>query len=185
MLDLCGGTADLAILAAGAVGTSGRVTLYDFSPEMIYAGMFKISKTPFVQTVNFVCGDAEEIAASDDSFDTALIGFGLRNLSNMEKGLREVHRVIKPGGKLVCLEFSQPVFPLLRRLYDIYSFYVIPFAGKVFSGSSDAYNYLPLSIRKFPLPEKLSSIMQDAGFSNIIYKRLTNGIAVIHAATKL
>ena len=185
VLDVCGGTADLAISAAKAVGEGGHVTLYDFSLKMIGAGISKIKKMPVAGAVNPVCGDAECIALRDSTIDAILIGFGLRNLSDMEAGLREMYRVLKPGGKLICLEFSKPLPGLFSMAYDIYSFRVMPVAGRLLAGSEAAYNYLPESIRKFPLPDKLSSIIQAAGFSEVIYKKLTKGIAVIHTGIKI
>ncbi len=182
VLDLCGGTGDLAMLAAPMVGKSGHIVLYDFSPEMIREGRHKINKA--AARIYPICGDAENIAIRDNTFDRVFIGFGLRNLSDMEKGLREIFRVLKPSGKLLCLEFSQPVSPVMRILYNLYSFTIIPMAGKIIAGSTEAYKYLPQSIRAFPLPEKLSEIMGHTGFSEVSYKRLTNGIAVIHVATK-
>lgn len=182
VLDLCGGTGDLAVLAAQKVGRAGYIVIYDFSLEMIRKGKHKISNT--AARIYPVCGDAENIAIPDSSFDRVFIGFGLRNLSDMEKGLKEIHRVLKPSGKLICLEFSQPVSPVMQFLYNIYSFSIIPLAGKIIAGSTEAYKYLPQSIREFPLPEKLSEVMIHTGFSEVSYKRLTNGIAVIHVATK-
>lgn len=184
VLDVCAGTADLAILAAQAAGASGRVVVYDFSLEMMQAGRFKIEKTSLSPVINYVCGDAERIAARDNIFNAVLIGFGLRNLSDMEKGLKEMHRVLRPEGKIMCLEFSRPAFPFFRWLYDIYSFYAIPLAGKLIGGSREAYTYLPQSIRSFPLPEEISSIIRKTGFSDVTCKRLTNGVAVIHIGTK-
>ena len=184
VLDLCGGTADLAILAARAAGSAGRVLVYDFSLGMMQAGKPKIEKTSLSSVIKCVCGDAGRIAARDNIFDAVLIGFGLRNLAEMGQSLDEMYRVLRPGGKLVCLEFSRPAFPLFRWLYDIYSFYVIPLAGKLITGSREAYTYLPRSIRSFPLPEDLSSIIGEAGFSDVAFKRLTNGVAVIHIGTK-
>ena len=179
VLDLCGGTADLA-LAADRAGAQS-VTVCDFSLEMMAVGK---KKTAAVAAISFICGDAQRIACAGASFDVALIGFGLRNLADREQGLREMLRVLKPGGRLVCLEFSTPVWPWFRRLYDFYSRYIIPTAGLLIAGSREAYEYLPDSIKKFPLPEELALMMQAAGFSNVTYARLTNGIAAIHTGRK-
>jgi demethylmenaquinone methyltransferase/2-methoxy-6-polyprenyl-1,4-benzoquinol methylase len=184
VLDLCGGTADLAILAARSVGAKGKAVVYDFSIDMMQAGLSKIEKTSRASALRHVCGDAGSIAAHDSTFDAVLIGFGLRNLPDREQGLQEMHRVLKPGGRLICLEFSRPTFIFLRWFYDMYSFYAIPLAGKIIGGSMDAYTYLPQSIRSFPLPDDLSAIINKAGFSDVTYRRLTNGIAVIHAGIK-
>ena len=179
VLDLCGGTADLALAAARA--GAQFVTVCDFSPEMMAVGKKMAAAVP---GISFVCGDAQRIACADASFDVVLIGFGLRNLADREQGLREMLRVLKPGGRLVCLEFSTPVWPWFRRLYDFYSRYIIPTAGLLIAGSREAYEYLPDSIKKFPLPEELARMMQAAGFSDVTYARLTNGIAAIHTGRK-
>jgi demethylmenaquinone methyltransferase/2-methoxy-6-polyprenyl-1,4-benzoquinol methylase len=179
VLDLCGGTADLALRAARAGAQS--VTVLDFSPEMLRMGRKKAAGFP---TISFICGDAQHMDCPDASFDVVLIGFGLRNLSDRQQGLREMLRVLKPGGRLVCLEFSTPVWSWFRSLYDFYSRYVIPAAGLLIAGSREAYEYLPDSIKKFPLPEELADEMRGAGFSSVGYMRLTNGIAAIHSGEK-
>ena len=181
VLDVCGGTADLAIRAARLTGTQGRVVVYDFSREMIKAGR---QKTAAGTTIRFVCGDAHQMSFKKYCFDTALIGFGLRNLQHIPRGLDQINRILKPGGRLVCLEFSQPVTPWFRWLYDRYSRYVIPVMGKLITGSRDAYAYLPDSIRKFPLPNELATLMAQAGFADVHYTRLLNGIAAIHVGVK-
>lgn len=182
VLDVCGGTGDLAALTARRLGASGSVTLYDFSLEMINTGR----KRSNVRTrpVNHICGDASALALKDQYFDVVLIGFGLRNLADMNAGLREFRRVLKPGGRLVCLEFSQPVAPLMRRIYDVYSYRVIPVLGRLITGSREAYTYLPDSIRQFPPPERLRQLFEQAGFSNATYRLLTGGIAAIHTGLK-
>ena len=113
-----------------------------------------------------------------------MVGFGIRNLTNFEVGFKEMHRVLKPGGKIMCLEFSEPVTPWFRSLYDFYSFYIMPSLGKLLAGCAPAYTYLPESIRMFPGPEELAAILRGMGFTGIKYRRLTNGIAVIHLGIK-
>ncbi|MEI6125171.1 MAG: bifunctional demethylmenaquinone methyltransferase/2-methoxy-6-polyprenyl-1,4-benzoquinol methylase UbiE [Pseudomonadota bacterium] len=184
VLDVCGGTADLAIRAARSVGGAGRVAVYDFSSKMLSVGKTKAAAAVLSHPVCFVCGDAGQIAAKDALFEVVLIGFGLRNLADREKGLREMLRVLKPGGRLICLEFSRPVNPWFRVIYDLYSLYGIPFIGKAVGGSREAYTYLPDSIRSFPSPEQLSLIFNKAGFTEVRYTRLTNGIAAIHVGIK-
>ena len=184
VLDVCGGTGDLAILAAGAVSPAGHVTLYDFSSAMINAGMFKKNNSSIRNRVQYIQGDAQEISFQEQSFDVAMVGFGIRNVIDMKKAFKEMYRVLKPGGKMMCLEFSKPTSPLFRLLYDYYSFYIIPFLGKSITGSIQAYTHLPESIRTFPSPEKLSDILKIIGFLHITHKKLTNGIAVIHLAKK-
>jgi len=184
VLDVCGGTGDLAILAAGAVSPAGHVTLYDFSSAMINAGRFKKNNSSIRNRVQYIQGDAQEISFQEQSFDAAMVGFGIRNVIDMKKAFKEMYRVLKPGGKMMCLEFSKPTSPLFRLLYDYYSFYIIPFLGKSITGSIQAYTHLPESIRTFPSPEKLSDILKIIGFLHITHKKLTNGIAVIHLAKK-
>jgi demethylmenaquinone methyltransferase/2-methoxy-6-polyprenyl-1,4-benzoquinol methylase len=131
-----------------------------------------------------VQGDAECISFPGRHFDAAMVGFGIRNVTHMQKGFEEMYRALKPGGKLMCLEFSKPTWPVFRWLYDFYSFYIMPFIGELLVGSKKAYTHLPESIRMFPLPNELSNLLKKIGFSQITYRRLTNGIAVIHLAVK-
>lgn len=184
VLDVCGGTGDLSILAARAVGPSGRVILYDINRRMMEVGRPKVARSLYGKSILYAQGDAEEISFPDERFDGAVVGFGIRNLTHMEKGFKEMHRVLKPGGKLMCLEFSKPVAPLFRWLYDIYSFHLMPLLGQFIVGSRAAYTYLPESIRMFPLPDELTAMLQSIGFSQLTHRKLTNGIAVIHLGIK-
>jgi len=184
VVDLCGGTADLTIRIAREIGPEGRVYLYDINRAMMEVGRYKISRSSSVGRIRLIQGDAERMACCSGQFDGAIVGFGIRNLTRMEEGFKEMHRVLKPGGKMVCLEFSRPTFPWFRRLYDIYSFHIMPWVGKLFTGHREAYTYLPESIRKFPLQEELSSRLRDIGFTEVSYRNLTNGIAVIHQGVK-
>jgi demethylmenaquinone methyltransferase/2-methoxy-6-polyprenyl-1,4-benzoquinol methylase len=180
VIDVCGGTGDLSILAAHAVGASGRVIIYDINRAMLEMGRPKVAKSAGARRITYVQGNAEQISFPDQRFDAAMVGFGIRNLTHVEGGFREIHRILKPGGKLMCLEFSRPTSPLFRWLYDMYSFHIMPALGWLIVGSKRAYTYLPESIRLFPLPEELSAILEDAGFSQVTYRKLTNGIAVVH-----
>ena len=184
VLDVCGGTGDLSILAVREVGLSGRVILYDINRAMMDMGKSKVANSSYGNNVLYVQGDAEEISIKDQIFDAAFVGFGIRNLTHMEKGFKEMYRVLKPGGKLMCLDLSKPTDPLFRWLYDFYSFYIMPFLGGILTGSRRAYTYLPESIRVFPLPDELTAILKKAGFSRITYRKLTNGMAVVHLAKK-
>jgi demethylmenaquinone methyltransferase/2-methoxy-6-polyprenyl-1,4-benzoquinol methylase len=182
VLDVCGGTGDLAILAARRVGPGGQVVIYDINRAMIAAGVHKLQGRPWGARIRHVQGDAERIAFPASSFDAVMVGFGIRNVTHMRQGFAEMHRVLKPGGRLLCLEFSRPVGPVFRALYDIYSFYVMPFLGELIAGSRNAYTHLPESIRVFPLPDELAGMLRHAGFSRVEYRRFTNGIAVAHLA---
>ena len=184
VLDVCGGTGDLAILAARQIGPRGSVTVYDINRAMILAGLHKVAHKKIENRMRYVQGNAESISFPDRYFEAAMVGFGIRNVTNMEKGFEEMFRVLKPGGKMMCLEFSKPTFQPFRRLYDFYSFYIMPFLGELLAGSRKAYTHLPESIRMFPMPDELSALLKKIGFSRVSYKRLTNGIAVIHLAVK-
>ena len=184
VLDVCGGTGDLAILGARRVGPRGRVVIYDINRAMIEAGLHKVRGGSLAGVIRHVQGDAEQIAFPDQSFDAAVVGFGIRNVTRMPQGFAEMHRVLKPGGQLMCLEFSRPVWPVFRWLYDAYSFYLMPFLGELIAGSRKAYTHLPESIRMFPLPEELADMLRKIGFSRVRYRRFTNGIAVAHLAVK-
>jgi demethylmenaquinone methyltransferase/2-methoxy-6-polyprenyl-1,4-benzoquinol methylase len=184
ILDVCGGTGDLAILAARAVGPGGRVVIYDINRAMIQAGMHKVINTDIEDRLGYIQGNAESISFADRHFDSAMVGFGIRNVTHMKKGFEEMYRVLKPGGKLMCLEFSKPTWPVFRWLYDFYSFYIMPFLGQLIAGNRRAYAHLSESIRMFPLPDELAELLEHIGFSKVSYRSLTNGIAVIHLAIK-
>ncbi|MBM4285472.1 MAG: bifunctional demethylmenaquinone methyltransferase/2-methoxy-6-polyprenyl-1,4-benzoquinol methylase UbiE [Deltaproteobacteria bacterium] len=182
--DICGGTGDLAVLAAPRVGGAGRVFIYDFSREMLNRGRTKAGRTATPRVVRLVQGDAQRLAFRSAGLDAAIVGFGIRNLTDLEGGFREIHRVLKPGGRFVCLEFSQPPRAWFRRLYDLYSYAVMPLVGRLLAGCREAYTYLPDSIRAFPLPDVLAECLVAAGFRQVTYRRLTGGIAVIHRGVK-
>ncbi|HQN20178.1 MAG TPA: bifunctional demethylmenaquinone methyltransferase/2-methoxy-6-polyprenyl-1,4-benzoquinol methylase UbiE [Syntrophobacteraceae bacterium] len=184
VLDICGGTADLSLFAARDIGTSGLVALCDINRKMMEIGRSKMQASPFGRRITFIQGDAEKLPLADNTFDAAMVGFGIRNLTHMEEGFKEIHRVLKPHGRMMCLEFSHPVTPWFRTLYDWYSFYLIPAIGKILVGSRQAYTYLPESIRLFPGPDELKAVLENIGFSQVIYRRFTDGIAVAHLGVK-
>lgn len=184
VIDVCGGTADLSILAAKATGPEGNVILYDMNRAMMEAGKPKVAQASLAGRIRYVQGDAELNSFLRNQFDCAMAGFGIRNLTHMERGLAEMYRVLKPGGKLMFLEFSLPTSFWFRALYDFYSFRLMPLAGKLLTGSREAYVYLPESIRKFPSPDELTALLRNIGFSRVNYQRLTNGIAVIYTGIK-
>jgi len=184
VLDVCGGTGDLAILAAKPVGEAGRVIIYDINRAMIEAGLHKVNHSPLKKRIGFIQGDAERLPFPDGHFDAAMVGFGIRNVTRMDQGFKEMCRVLKPGGKMMCLEFSKPTAPVFRFLYDIYSFQLMPLLGDLIAGSRKAYLHLPESIRTFALPHELTAILKRVGFSRVTERKLTNGIAMIHLAVK-
>ncbi len=184
VLDVCGGTGDLAVLAARHTGNAEKVILYDINMEMILAGKSKKNNVAIRSNMSYIQGDIESMSFSDNSVDAVMVGYGIRNVTRMEAGFRELYRVLKPGGKFMCLEFSKPVNPVFRWLYDFYSFHVMPWIGQIIAGTRSAYLHLPETIRLFPMPDELSEILRETGFVNVGYKRLTNGISVIHTGEK-
>ncbi len=184
VLDVCGGTADLSLRAAAQVGPSGSVVLYDFNRAMIEVGVGKVAASPRRAGIGFIQGDAEMLSVADGTFDAAMAGFGIRNLTSWERGLEEIHRILKPGGTFMCLEFCQPPSKWFRRLYDFYSFHVMPRVGQLLVGTRSAYLYLPESIRVFPEPPELVRIFGRIGFERTRYRLMTGGIAAIYIAQK-
>lgn len=184
VIDVCGGTADLSLMAAKDIGKEGEIILYDINWAMMGTGRPKVNRSPYAGNIRYVQGNAEQISFSDNSFDAAMVGFGIRNLTNPLNGFKEMHRILKPGGRIMCLEFSEPVSPWFRSLYDFYSFHIMPTVGKLLAGCAPAYSYLPESIRMFPGPRELAYDLIDIGFTDVKFRRLTDGIAVIHIGTK-
>ncbi|MBI5236669.1 MAG: bifunctional demethylmenaquinone methyltransferase/2-methoxy-6-polyprenyl-1,4-benzoquinol methylase UbiE [Deltaproteobacteria bacterium] len=184
-LDVAGGTADIAMLMAGRVGAGGNVVVYDINGEMLKTGRTKCVDRGFLKNVSFVQGNAEDIAFDDNTFHTATVGFGIRNVTHLDKAFAEMRRVVKPGGKVICLEFSKPQSAILASLYDIYSFSVIPRVGEMITGNRAAYVYLPESIRNFPPQDALKKIMEDAGLFRVRYRNLFNGIVAMHVGYKV
>jgi demethylmenaquinone methyltransferase / 2-methoxy-6-polyprenyl-1,4-benzoquinol methylase len=185
VLDVCGGTGDLSVLAVRKVGPSGKVVLSDINRIMVETGRGKATHGEVRRKVLRVVSDAELMALKSDTFDAAMAGFGIRNLVHMERGLKEIYRLLKPGGRFVCLEFSRPTSVWFRCLYDFYSFRVMPVVSFVFLGSREPFTYLPESIRLFPAPDKFSQFLERAGFRNVTYRMLTNGIAAMHRGDKM
>ncbi|WP_373499313.1 class I SAM-dependent methyltransferase [Desulfococcus sp.] len=184
VLDVCGGTGDLSVMARKAVGPSGKVVLYDINWDMIHAGRIKPTNAGSRRGILYVQGDAERISFPDGAFDVVMVGFAVRNITHMKQAFREMCRVLKPGGRFLCLEFSKPVWPWFRWLYDFYSFQIMPLLGDLVLGERKAYTCLPETIRLFLMPDELTEVLTSAGFSGVTYERMTNGIAVAHTGTK-
>lgn len=179
-LDACAGTLDLSIEIAKRAKFTGEVVATDFAFPMLAAGLHKIDG----RRVRAVCGDALRLPLPDGAFDGAVVGFGVRNLASVHDGLRELARVLKPGGKLVILEFTTPTWQPFRALYLTYFTRVLPVVGNALSKHPGAYTYLPQSVLEFPQPENLAGIMESAGLQHVQWQTLTGGIAAIHSGTK-
>lgn len=184
-IDVCGGTADIAMLMAKRVGEKGKIVVYDINREMLEIGRDKCIDSGFLKNIRYVQGDAEEIGFEDNTFHCATVGFGIRNVTHLETAFKEMTRVVKPGGRVICLEFSHPTSKVFGKLYDLYSFKVMPEIGELVTGNRGAYTYLPESIRKFPPQEELKKILEDVGLFKVKYYNLFNGIAAVHIGVKV
>lgn len=179
-LDACAGTYDLSLELSSRRGFQGRILAVDFAGPMLAQGRDKIAGTE----ISGVCGDALALPFQDGTFQGAMVAFGVRNLSDVSKGLREFARILEPGRRLVVLEFTEPPNPVLRGLYTFYFHRVLPWVGKMVSGHPWAYTYLPRSVTEFPDPATLSEMMAEAGFSRVDWEFLTGGIAALHVGIR-
>ncbi len=184
VLDIAGGTGDLAARFSRLVGDEGRVVLADINESMLNVGRDKLIDTGHLGNIEFVQADAQYLPFPDDTFDCITIAFGLRNVTDKNLALRAMLRVLKPGGRLLVLEFSKPESELLGKAYDGYSFKVLPLMGQLVAGDSDSYRYLAESIRMHPDQETLKDMMEDAGFSRCEYHNMTGGIVALHKGVK-
>ncbi len=184
-LDVAGGTGDLAAGMAKQVGASGLVVLTDINAAMLSHGRDALTDRGLVANVRYSIANAETLPFPDSSFDCVTIGFGLRNVTDKAAALRSMARVLKPGGQLLILEFSHPVVPGLKPIYDAYSFTVLPWLGKVVAKDAESYRYLAESIRRFPQQEQLLDMMGEAGLENCRYHNLTGGIVALHRGYRL
>ncbi len=185
VLDLAGGTGDLAAQFARRVGPEGQVVLSDINNAMLSTGRDKLIDNGLTGKLDYVQANAESLPFEDDCFDCITIAFGLRNVTDKQRALESMNRVLKPGGKLLILEFSKPVLPLLSKAYDAYSFTALPLMGKLVANDADSYRYLAESIRMHPDQETLEAMMGSAGFAKTRYHNLTGGVVALHKGYKI
>jgi demethylmenaquinone methyltransferase / 2-methoxy-6-polyprenyl-1,4-benzoquinol methylase len=184
VLDVASGTGDLAKAFAKAVGQSGKVVMSDINEAMLQVGRDRLVDAGMIGNIECTQADAEKLPFQSDYFDCVSIAFGLRNVTNKDAALASMFRVLKPGGKLLVLEFSKPTLPLLQKCYDLYSFKIIPKMGEVIAKDRDSYQYLVESIRKHPDQETLKAMMENAGFEDVTYYNLTGGVVALHVGYK-
>ncbi len=184
VLDLAGGTGDLTKRFSRIVGDQGQVVLADINDSMLMVGRDKLRNEGVVGNVHYVQANAEALPFPDNHFDAITIAFGLRNVTDKDTALRSMYRVLKPGGRLLVLEFSKPDSALLSQAYDVYSFKVLPAMGKLVAGDAESYQYLAESIRMHPDQDTLKAMMLDAGFDEVEYHNLTGGIVALHRGFK-
>ena len=184
VLDLAGGTGDLTAKFSQLVGDDGLVVLADINESMLKVGREKLRDKGLFKNIEYVQANAEELPFADNFFDCITISFGLRNVTDKNKALQSMWRVLKPGGRLLILEFSQPQYPILNKAYDLYSFTMLPLMGKVIANDADSYRYLAESIRMHPDQKTLKKMMEDAGFVDVKYHNMTGGIVALHTGFK-
>ncbi|MBM6594089.1 bifunctional demethylmenaquinone methyltransferase/2-methoxy-6-polyprenyl-1,4-benzoquinol methylase UbiE [Microvirga pudoricolor] len=183
-LDVAGGTGDVAFKILDAGGPQTHVTVLDINGEMLNVGRERAGGR-YEGRIDFVEANAEELPLEANRFDAYTIAFGIRNVPRIDAALREAHRVLKPGGRFLCLEFSKVDVPLLDKIYDAYSFNVIPKLGGMVTGDAESYRYLVESIRRFPTPAAFSAMIEEAGFRRVTHKPLTAGVVAIHSGWKI
>ncbi len=182
VLDLCTGTGKLAVLIADRIGTTGSITGIDFCSAMLNEARKKAARTG--RSISFILENAKELSLADCSFDAVTVAFGMRNIQDTLPALRETYRVLRPGGRFVCLELTTPTSRWFRPIYTLYCRTVIPFVGELVTRSREPYSYLPLSIEVFPSPGKFRTIIEQSGFINVTVHMMTLGIATIFTASR-
>jgi demethylmenaquinone methyltransferase/2-methoxy-6-polyprenyl-1,4-benzoquinol methylase len=189
LLDVAGGTGDIALRAlprlAQAETADGGAIVCDVSEAMLAIGRARALDQGILKGIEWVCADAERLPVADRSVDFYTIGFGLRNVTRIDAALAEARRVLKPGGRFMCLEFMPEITPPLQPLYDLYSFQIVPLLGQVVTGDRDAYAYLVESIRRFPRQSELAAMIVGAGLDQVKFRNLTGGVAALHSAWRL
>ena len=184
VLDLAGGTGDIAFRIA-ARSPSASVVVGDINPSMLAVGMRRAQQQALGERIRFVEANAEDLEFDDDSFEAVTIAFGIRNIPGIDRALAEAHRVLKPGGRFLCLEFSTVDVAVLDTLYDLASFQIIPRLGALVVGDEAPYRYLVESIRRFPNQARFGAMIEDAGFEKVTWRNLSGGIAAMHSGWKL
>ncbi|WP_391480863.1 bifunctional demethylmenaquinone methyltransferase/2-methoxy-6-polyprenyl-1,4-benzoquinol methylase UbiE [Nereida sp. NH-UV-3] len=184
LLDVAGGTGDISFKFLGRAG-SGHATVLDITESMLVEGRQRAEANDMAKQLDWAVGDAMALPFKDNTFDVYTISFGIRNVTRPQEALNEAYRVLKPGGRLMVLEFSQLPNPMMQKAYDLYSFNVIPRMGKLIANDADSYQYLVESIRQFPDQETFLSMVKSAGFENASYRNLSLGIAALHSGWKI
>ena len=189
LLDVAGGTGDIALRALPRLlqgpAASGGAVVCDVSAAMLAIGRARALDDGILDGLEWVCADAERLPMAARSVDLYTVGFGLRNVTRIDAALAEARRVLKPGGRFLCLEFTPAISPLLQPLYDLYSFGFVPLLGQIVAGDRDAYTYLVESIRRFPRQSELAEMLVRAGFDRVQFRNLTGGVAALHSAWRL
>jgi demethylmenaquinone methyltransferase / 2-methoxy-6-polyprenyl-1,4-benzoquinol methylase len=185
LLDIAGGTGDIALRCVNAGGPTCRAVICDISPEMLAVARGRIEGAGLSARIDVIEANAEALPFADGSFDACTIAFGIRNVTHIDRALAEAFRVLKPGGRFLCLEFSHVDVPMLDRLYYLHSFEIIPRLGTLVAGSAEPYRYLVESIRRFPSQERFAEMLGAAGFARATYRNLTGGIAAIHSGWRI
>ena len=185
LLDLAGGTGDITLRALKRTEGALEATVADLTEAMLVEGRQRFRGLKIDADVAWVCADATRLPFEDKSFDYVTMAFGIRNVAEPQKALEEIRRVLKFGGRFLCLEFSQVSPPELARLYDAYSFNVIPALGQLVAGDRESYQYLVESIRRFPDQERFAAMMRDAGFGRVDFRNLTHGVAALHSGWRI
>ena len=184
VLDLAGGTGDLTARFSRIVGERGEVVLADINDSMLKVGRDKLRNQGLVDNIRYVQANAETLPFPDNHFDLITIGFGLRNVTDKDKALASMFRVLKPGGRLLVLEFSKPVSEVIAKLYDLYSFKLLPKMGEIVANDSESYKYLAESIRMHPDQQTLAGMMENVGFEQVEFYNLTQGVVALHRGYK-
>ncbi len=187
LLDVAGGTGDIAFRFLDRLSSkkaTARATVCDINPEMLAVGRARAQELGHLDRVSFSCGNAEDLPFPDESFDAYTIAFGIRNVTHIERAMSEAYRVLKPGGRFLCLEFSKVDNPMLERLYDLWSFNAIPAIGQAIANDRAAYEYLVESIRRFPPQKAFATMVEAAGFKQVKWRDLSGGIVAMHSGWK-